>query len=110
KVGEKTIRSDAHFFKAVEKLAQTCGEQVKQLILSRGAPISRQGVRRLAQLSAAEQQRLVQELLQGQRTKLSLPKKDPDQRLSLPAEPRALAARIVEKLGVEYARQAAAAL
>jgi hypothetical protein len=57
-----TLHRDAKFAEAVDVLAASCGEQARGLILAGDAKITRQQVTRLAQMEAAEQKRLFEEL------------------------------------------------
>jgi hypothetical protein len=68
-VDEKTIRRDAQFTQAVDRIVAACGEAAKELILSSGSQLSRRDVEQLAPLPAKEQQKYLRDVQQQGRRK-----------------------------------------
>jgi len=109
KVGEATVRRDGGFAKAVDAIAVTCGAKAKQAILARDAGLSRGAVVRLARMKPKEQQKFIQELLQtGKRLRRPVGRKPSS--FTLPAEPKSLAQKLIEKMGVKGSSEVLEAL
>jgi len=100
RVGAKTIRRDAEFAVAVDTLAANCGEQIRSLILSGDARLTRQQMTRLVQLSSQEQRQIFQQLQSGGRLP-GLPR--PPKRILSAGEPASLARALLNRLGPEQA-------
>jgi len=60
-VSERTIANDAAFAKAVDTLAENCGETVRRDVLAGTSPLSRKDVVAIARLPAEEQQEAVRD-------------------------------------------------
>jgi len=109
KVGEATIRRDGRFAKAVDSVAENCGDKAKQAILARDANLSRGAVLRLAKMKAKEQQKAVQELLE----KGKLPRRHAAKKratITLPTEPKSLAEKLFKGLGAKGSSEVLEAL
>src|SRR5262245_3829620 len=65
KVGEKSIRRDAQFAEAVDRIASNCGDAARAWLLSRDLTLARSGVLRLSKLAPEEQRDYVEALLAG---------------------------------------------
>src|SRR5262249_5355142 len=63
KVGERTIRLDAKFARAVDAIADNCGEEAKGWILTRDAGLTKGEVVRLARTAPTAQRRRGRELM-----------------------------------------------
>jgi hypothetical protein len=100
KVGEATIRRDGKFARAVDSIAENCGEKAKQAILARDAGLTRGAVVRLAKMKVKDQQKAIQELLEkGKLPRRAAAKKRPT--ITLPTEPKSLAQKLFENLGAK---------
>jgi hypothetical protein len=87
----------------VDQLAAEFGGEVRRLILSRDARLSRSAVARLVQAPQAERQAVVQELLTTKRS--PKPKRGERSRtLVLPREPAKLPEALLRKVGPEQFR------
>jgi hypothetical protein len=109
KVGEATIRRDGKFARAVDSVAENCGEKAKQAILARDAGLTRGAVVRLSRMKAKDQQKAIQELLE----KGKLPRQYRTKKrstITLPTEPKSLAERLFQGLGVQGSSEVLAAL
>lgn len=60
-ISQATITSDAKFVLALEKVAESCGDEVRQKVLSREAPWTRRDISRLAELESSEMRRIVRQ-------------------------------------------------
>jgi len=100
RVSTRTIHRDAEFAAAVDALAANCGEQIRRLILSGDARLTRQQMTRLVQLPAEELKRRFEELQSGGRLP-RLPR--PPKRILTADEPAALAGALLRRLGPEQA-------
>jgi len=100
RVSTRTIHRDAEFAAAVDTLAVNCGDQIRSLILSGDARLTRQQMTRLVQLVAEEQKRVVQQFQSGGRLP-RLPR--PPKRILAADEPAALAGALLRRLGPEQA-------
>jgi hypothetical protein len=77
-VGRNTVRRDAAFAEALDKIATHCGDEMRQQVLARVAKWTRRDVERLAQLDPPTVQELVQvALTSGKRPRFPLPTKSP---------------------------------
>jgi hypothetical protein len=101
KVGEKTIRRDAHFAEVVDKITNNCGSDAKDLILSRDTRLTRGEVLRLAK-NKPEQQKYYIRVLKatGKRPRKSR-KRKPRQTITIPTQPKALVQSLLKQLGVK---------
>ena len=73
----RTVRRDAAFAGALDKIADACGDEVRQRVLSRAATWTRRDVERLAKLDKATVQEIVRAALEkGKRPKIPSPAKD----------------------------------
>lgn len=99
KIGEKTIRREAKFAEAVDQIAEKCGVEAKQLILSRDVNFTRGNVLRLAKLKPAEQKKYLEVIREtGKRPRTKRPK-GKRSTITLPTEPQSLAEKLVQYLG-----------
>jgi hypothetical protein len=108
-VGEATVRRDARFAAAVDRVAAVCGDQARRLILSRDARPTRRQAEDLSLLGDDELRQRFAEWCQAGRRRGPAGDDDPV-RLSVPAEPAALARVLVRRLGQERALAACRAL
>ena len=102
KVGEKTIRRDGKFAEAVDQIITNCGQDAKNLILSRDSGLTRGMVVRLAKLKPAEQQQYLRTLKESGKRPRKAKKGKKRERLTLirvPTQPKALVQTLLEKLG-----------
>jgi hypothetical protein len=109
-VDAATIRRDGEFAAAVNALAAACGEDVKRLILSRGAKLSRCQVLKLGKLPAEELRAVVTYVKQTGHVPRSWANHGVAATITLPSDPEALAKELVRRCGAEYAGRVAAAL
>jgi hypothetical protein len=73
-VGRNTVRRDATFAQALDKLADCCGDEVRQKVLSRAAKWTHRDVDRLAKLDKAAMQEIVRAALEsGKRPRFPAP-------------------------------------
>jgi hypothetical protein len=110
KVGEKTIRREAHFAEAVDLIVQNCGQEAKNLILSRDTGLTRGGVHRLAKLKPEEQKKFIQELKETGKRPRKPRRGKRRQSLTLPSQPKALVQALLKQLGAEEAAEVARGL
>ncbi len=103
KVGEKTIRRDAKFAAAVDSIADNCGNEAKQGLLSRDTGLTRGQIVRLSRMKPGEQKKYIEELIRTGRR----PRKKHTRRtrttLMLPTEPKALVEKLLEQLDQKQA-------
>jgi hypothetical protein len=98
-----TLNRDDHFARQVDSLAAEFGVELRRLILSRDARLTRHAVARLVKMPQSERRVRVQALLQTKQWPRAKPNGEPPSKLVLPHEPAALAAALVRKLGPEQA-------
>jgi hypothetical protein len=110
KVGEKTIRRDGKFAGAVDCIIDNCGQEVRNLILSRDAGLTRGGVLRLARLRPEEQKKFIQELKESGKRPRKSQKAKRRQTITLPKQPKALVQALLKQLGAEAATEVVRAL
>jgi hypothetical protein len=109
KVGQATILRDAAFSAAVDAIASACGQGAKDVILARDSHITRHMVLLLAKMPADEQQKAIEQLIDGGK----LPSRSGEGNkatISLPREPKALAEKLIDRLGTEACRVVVAQL
>lgn len=100
KVGEKTIRRDAHFAEAVDQIVQNCGQDARNLILSRETGLTRGGVFRLSKLKPNEQQKYLESLKgTGKRPRKSRKGSKRREQITLPAQPKAFVQSLLKQFG-----------
>jgi len=98
KVGEKTIRRDARFAEAVDQIVQNCGQDARNLILSREAGLTRGSILRLAKLKPNEQQKYLESLKEtGKRPRKSSKRSKRRERITLPAQPKAFVQSLLKQ-------------
>jgi hypothetical protein len=98
RIARNTVYRDAHFARVVDGIAENCGARARPAILAREGGLRRGTVLRLARRPAEEQRAAIEELLTTGR----LPRPEAAGKratITLPAAPRALAAKLLEKLG-----------
>jgi hypothetical protein len=111
KVGEKTIRRDAKFAGAVDSVIEHCGPDAKNLILSRETGLTRGGVLRLAKLKPDEQKKFIQALKEsGKRPRKPRGKGRKPDRITLPAQPKALVQALLKQLDAKEIAEVSKAL
>jgi hypothetical protein len=112
KVGAMTIRRDAKFAGAVDCVLGNCGQDARDLILSRDTGLTRSAVLGLAECEPGEQRKFIEELRQrgkrprrprGKGETITLPR--PPQALALALLKRLASGEIAEVFGVLAARQ-----
>lgn len=110
KVGEKTIRRDAHFAEAVDEITGNCGSDTKNLILSRDTGLTRGGVLRIAKLKPEDQKKFILELKETGKRPRKVRKGKRRQTLTLPSQPKALVQALIKQLAPEEAAEVARGL
>jgi hypothetical protein len=98
-VGEKTIRREAKFAEAVDQIAENCGQEVKQVLLSRETGLTRGGILRLAKLKPEEQKRFLQQLKESGKRPRKARKKGKRERITIPSRPKQLVVALLSQLG-----------
>jgi hypothetical protein len=97
-VGEKTIRRDAEFAEAVDKIVKTCSVAgARNLLLSRGVGVTRSGLVELAERPASEQTEFV-EYLRKEGKRLRKPPEKRGATLTIPRDAEQIAAALREQL------------
>lgn len=66
RVGEKTVRRAAEFARAVDTIAKNVGEEVREKILSRDAPLTAKDVQKVARLEPDKQRAIIEKVLSGE--------------------------------------------
>lgn len=98
KVGEKTIRRDARFAGAVDQIVANCGQDARNLILSRDAGLTRGGVLRLAGLQPKEQRQYIAALQEsGKRPRKPRKASKWRERITLPTQPKAFVQALLKQ-------------
>jgi hypothetical protein len=98
-VGRNTVRRDAVFAEAVDMLASTCGDTVRQQVLTRQTRWTRGDVVRLAKLDQSTLQEVFRvALASGQRPKLPGEQRPARQALSLPLGRPIAQVRVLKKV------------
>jgi hypothetical protein len=110
RVNQATVRRDAHFARAVDAVVTNSGRgaAARNAILARDGGLRRDAVLRLARRPAEEQRAAIAALLAT--GKLPRGEAEPKARISLPTEPKALAAKLLGRLGRNAARAVVRAL
>jgi hypothetical protein len=103
-VSVNTIRRDAVFAAAVDKVIANCGLVARDLLLSRDCGVRRGTVLWLAKQPVAEQAKFVQALKDGQRP--SRPGTKEAKSAPLPLEVRTLAQQLLDRLGKDRVQAA----
>jgi len=101
KVGEKTIRRDGHFAKAVDAIAEHCGDEARKHILSRESGLTRGNVLRVSKLPAKDQKKYMEELITTGKRPRRQHTRGGKATIVLPREPKALAEKLLKQLGVK---------
>jgi hypothetical protein len=104
KVGERTIYRDEQFAHAVDALVAHCGDDARHLVLSRDSGLTRAQVLALARRAPAEQKEALQALAKEGKLPRR-PQARPRASMTLPREPQALVAKLVERLGLAGAAE-----
>jgi hypothetical protein len=98
-VGPTTIRNDAKVFEAVEKIAATCGDGARKLLLARHSRLRRGAILRLASLDPAEQKTYIEELTKNgmppRRVRGHTKRRDT---ITVPKQPKAFVRAAVKQL------------
>lgn len=98
KVGEKTIRRDARFAEAVDQIVQNCGQDARNLILSRETGLTRGGVLRLSRLKPNDQKKYLESLKEtGKRPRKPRKGSKGRQRITLPTQPKAFVQSLLKQ-------------
>jgi len=103
KVSPRTIARDAKFTEAVDVLAEDA-EEVKRLVLSRDARISRVQAMRLGDLPTEERRHTVKHLIETGELPDGSGKQQRKSKVLLPRKPKDFAASVVRLLGLRRAR------
>jgi hypothetical protein len=99
KVDASTIKRDGRFAAAVDAIARVCGDDVKKLMLARGARITRRMVHELRQMDENTLQKVIEELRRTGKLPRPLPgDRSASQTWSAPVEAEALAQAVVKRL------------
>jgi len=98
-VGEKTIRRDARFAEAVDAIVAHCGADARNLLLVRDTAMTRGGVLRIARLGPAEQREFLRALKESGKRPRGLRQGKKREKITLPAQPRALVEGLLKQLG-----------
>lgn len=102
-VNGATIRRDAAFAEALDKIADLCGDEVRKCVLNRMARWTKKDVESLATLEHGNIKEIVNvALASGKRPKL--PRKDSTKRagsLSFPKKPGELLERLIKHVGIK---------
>jgi hypothetical protein len=72
KVGEKTVRRDAHFAEQLDRLAEVEGADLKSEVLSRGGRVGRRDVARIVALEARARRQVVDAIRSGTKASAAL--------------------------------------
>lgn len=104
-VGSATIKRDERFAKAVDAIVENCGDEARNLILSRDAGLTRGQVARLAKMKPADQKRFIQTLKEQGKPPRRKHKATQRTSITLPTEPKSLVEKLVERLGREGAAE-----
>jgi hypothetical protein len=110
KVGQATIKRDFRFAQAVDRIVANCGEESKNLVLSRDTGLSRGAVARLARMKPAEQQETLRQLKETGKLPRKQRRKGKRMTITLPTKPKEFAATLVEKLSRQEVEELAKAL
>jgi hypothetical protein len=110
KVGERTIRRDGKFAEAVDRIAENCGPDARNLILSRETGLTRGGVLRLAKLKPDEQKKFIEELKTSGKRPRKPRRAKRRQMTTLPSQPKALVQALLKQLGAEEVAEVARGL
>jgi hypothetical protein len=101
-IGSNTVRRDAAFAVALDQVADRCGDEVRQQVLSRLAKWTHRDVARLAQLDQATLQETVRAALaSGKRPKFPAPAEEPSRArkaVSLPLQKPVEQVRVLRKV------------
>jgi hypothetical protein len=95
-VGEKTIRRDASFADAGDRIAENRGEEARKWILSRRLSIKRSGVIRVSRVSVEEQRRFFEDALKGEK-RPRFPRTQAT--ITLSRNPKELVAQLIRRVG-----------
>jgi hypothetical protein len=98
KVGEKSIRRDAKFAEAVDKIVENCGPDARNLLLARDTGLTRAKILHLAEAESEEQKGFVQVLKEGGKLPGKARKGKKPARLTIPRRPKALVQALVKAL------------
>jgi hypothetical protein len=110
KVGEKTIRRDGKFAEAVDRVAENCGPEARNLLLARDTGLTRGGVLRLAKLQPEEQRAFLKQMKEAGRPPRKPRKAKKGSRITLPTQPKALVRALVRQLGAKELAEVSRAL
>ena len=110
KVGQATIRRDHKFALAVDKIVDNCGEDTKNLILSRDTGLSRGGIVRLVKLPAAQQRKFIEDLKASGKPPRKQRKTGKPTTITLSTRPKEFAKTLLKRLSREEAKALAKAL
>lgn len=110
-VAEKTIRRDAKFAQAVDGIVANCGPDSRNLILSRDLGLTRGGVLRLSKLKPADQKQFLEDLkTSGKRPRKARKAKKREKTITIPSQPKQLAAALLKQLKPEELAEVSRAL
>jgi hypothetical protein len=99
KVDASTIKRDGNFARAVDAIAFVCGDDVKKLILARGAHITRRMVAQLRRLDEATLRQVIETLRRTGKLPRPLPgDRSVTQTWAAPVEAEALVQAVVKRL------------
>jgi hypothetical protein len=98
-VGEKTIRRDARFAEAVDAIVGNCGAEARNLLLARETAMTRGGILCLARLEPDEQRNFLRTLQESGKRPRRAHKGRRRDKVTLPAQPKALVAGLLKQLG-----------
>lgn len=104
RVSSSTIRRDAHFARAVDRIVQACGFDAKPVILAHEAGLSRRDTERLAEMGPADQRQVLEGLREGWLHRPWAEENGPAT-VRVPLELDALIAALLRHLGKERLRE-----
>jgi hypothetical protein len=100
-VSPRTILRDARYAAAVDAVVANCGDDVRELALSWGAPLRRADIFKLAQLDADEQRQALDLVRQHGRSALAADSEPGQQTITVPLEREGMARKLLDALGLD---------
>lgn len=98
KVAEATIRRDAAFARAIDSIAENCGDDARLLLLSRDTRVTRRRILQLSKLKPPAQRKFLDVLKREGKPPRRKKQASQRQRVVLPTEPKMFAEKLVKSL------------
>ena len=98
RVSPATIRRDGQFAEDVDTIAENCGVEAKKAVLAGEANLTRKEIHEVAELPPDEQQGAIKEAVEEPAKRPRKGSKSGETRITLPSEPKALVAALVQRL------------